>query len=98
MTDAEPGSPTGASSPCGSHQVTLAGVSQRFLTVDGISTEALGPIDLDIDDGSFVALVGPSGCGKSTLLRLIAGFAAPAEGTVRLDGALITGPGPERAV
>lgn len=31
-------------------------------------------LDLEIEDGSFVALVGPSGCGKSTILRMVAGL------------------------
>ncbi len=31
-------------------------------------------VDINIDDGAFVALVGPSGCGKSTLLRMLAGL------------------------
>ena len=36
--------------------------------------EVLKGINIDIEDGEFVAFVGPSGCGKSTLLRLIAGL------------------------
>lgn len=61
----------------------------RLLTVEGVGktfdngTRALEPIDLAIEEGSFVSLVGPSGCGKSTLLRLVAGLAAPSAGTVR---------------
>jgi NitT/TauT family transport system ATP-binding protein len=47
---------------------------------------ALGPIDLQIMDGEFVALIGPSGCGKSTVLRLLAGLDEPSEGTVQING------------
>jgi len=45
---------------------------------------ALGPIDLAVRKGEFVALVGPSGCGKSTALRVIAGLMAPSSGRVSL--------------
>jgi NitT/TauT family transport system ATP-binding protein len=47
---------------------------------------ALGPLDVQIDDGEWVALIGPSGCGKSTVLRLLAGLDAPTTGLVQIDG------------
>ncbi|MDT7793955.1 MAG: taurine transport system ATP-binding protein [Mycobacterium sp.] len=47
---------------------------------------ALGPVDLTVEPGSFLVLVGASGCGKSTLLRLLAGFEAPSQGSVRVSG------------
>jgi NitT/TauT family transport system ATP-binding protein len=47
---------------------------------------ALGPIDLDIRQGEFFAVVGPSGCGKSTLLELIAGLTAASEGRIEFEG------------
>jgi NitT/TauT family transport system ATP-binding protein len=43
-------------------------------------------------------LLGPSGCGKSTLLKAVAGFIAPREGEIRLDGQLVREPGPDRIV
>src|SRR5947209_14248733 len=43
--------------------------------------------------GEFVSLLGPSGCGKTTTLRMIAGFLDPTEGTIELDGRVISAPG-----
>ena len=41
-------------------------------------------------------LLGPSGCGKSTMLKAIAGFIKPVEGSIRLKGKPVDGPGPDR--
>ncbi len=47
---------------------------------------ALDRVSLDVQPGEFLTLLGPSGCGKTTLLRLLAGFEAPDEGTIRISG------------
>ena len=51
------------------------------------STEvnALKDINLEIDQGDFVALVGPSGSGKSTLLNLLGGLDKPTSGEIRVQ-------------
>jgi NitT/TauT family transport system ATP-binding protein len=56
---------------------------------------ALGPIDLDVARGEFLAVVGPSGCGKSTLLDVLAGLAAPSAGEAWFEGRRISGTVPE---
>ena len=43
-------------------------------------------IDLEIEAGSFVAVIGRSGCGKSTMLRLISGLDRPTGGEILIDG------------
>jgi taurine transport system ATP-binding protein len=58
----------------------------------------LDRIDLSVSTGEFVVVIGRSGSGKTSLLNLAAGFQAPTEGSVTLDGKIIEGPGAERAV
>ena len=48
--------------------------------------EVLHHIDLDVDQGDFVALMGPSGSGKTTLLNLIGGLDAPTGGSISVGG------------
>ena len=52
--------------------------------------EVFTGLTLDVEQGSFTALMGPSGSGKSTLLNLIAGLDKPTSGTVRVNGAEVS--------
>jgi len=56
---------------------------------------ALGPIDLAVRKGEFVALVGPSGCGKSTLLAMIAGLEKVTSGQIFIDDRLVNSVAPK---
>lgn len=71
--------------------VRFEAVSKRFGPI--VAVDAL---NLDIAQGEFFALLGPSGCGKTTLLRMLAGFEAPSEGRILLDGDDIVAVPPHR--
>ncbi len=68
----------------------LARAQSVFTAVDGV--------DLEIDDGEFVAIVGPSGCGKTTFLNAVDGLLPVAAGSLTLDGRQIASPGRDRAM
>jgi NitT/TauT family transport system ATP-binding protein len=62
---------------------------RKIYDPEGASVHALEDCSCEIPSGKFIAMVGPSGCGKSTLLNMIAGFDAPTNGDIRLDGQLL---------
>lgn len=59
---------------------------------------ALSNINLEIKDHEFICILGPSGCGKSTLLNIIAGLDKPSEGSVIVNGNIISGPSNDRVM
>jgi putrescine transport system ATP-binding protein len=68
-----------------------AAADQPLLRIDAVVKKfgqfrAVDALSLDIHAGEFFALLGPSGCGKTTLLRMLAGFEAPDEGRILLNG------------
>jgi putative ABC transport system ATP-binding protein len=65
--------------------VQIRNVSKRFAR-DGFEVIALDHVDLQIQQGDFLALMGPSGSGKSTLLNLLAGIDRCTEGEVDVMG------------
>ena len=62
----------------------------RDLHVNYGPIQAIRGIDLDIEEGSIVALLGANGAGKTTTLRTISGVIKPASGSIRLNGQELT--------
>ncbi|MBN1440564.1 MAG: ABC transporter ATP-binding protein [Anaerolineales bacterium] len=58
----------------------------RTYGMNGVAVEAVRGIDLQVEEGEFVAVVGPSGSGKSSLLHLIGAMDRPSSGEVLFRG------------
>ena len=66
--------------------VTLVDVTKRFDEMTAVDR-----LSLEVESGSFFALLGPSGCGKTTTLRMIGGFEQPTEGQIFLGDREVSG-------
>jgi nitrate/nitrite transport system ATP-binding protein len=77
--------------------IELSGVCKGYGSADK-RTHVLEDVNLSIEKGELVSIVGYSGAGKTTLVSLLAGLIKPDQGTVKVDGKIVTGPGPERGV
>ncbi|MES2260455.1 MAG: ABC transporter ATP-binding protein [Pseudomonadota bacterium] len=76
-----------------------------LLRAQGVSLEyrsgartvrATHDVSFDVYRGDRFVLLGPSGCGKSSLLKAAGGFIQPSAGAISVNGAPVTGPGPDR--
>ena len=89
------------------HTVLRHGVDNGLVEIDRVTVvfgkggkahKAIEETSIRVEPGEFVCVLGPSGCGKSTLLNAVAGYVKPNKGEVRVDGELVTRPGPDRGM
>lgn len=78
--------------------LSIENVSMRFDLPNGSSVQALKDVSLHLNEGELMSVLGPSGCGKTTLLNIVAGFLAPTEGKVVMNGHVCLGPDAERGM
>lgn len=78
--------------------IAVENVTKQYGVTDRTTTTALADVSFRIEPGEFVTVIGPSGCGKTTLVRLIGGLEAPTAGQLRVNGKLVEGPAPTRAM
>jgi putative ABC transport system ATP-binding protein len=64
---------------------------KKVYQTDEVETTALNSVNLEINEGEFIAIMGPSGCGKSTLLNIMGLLDNPSEGEFHFLGQDISG-------
>ncbi|MGE5256632.1 MAG: ABC transporter ATP-binding protein, partial [Hyphomicrobiales bacterium] len=79
-------------------KIECRNISKVFIQKGKQRVHVLEDISLDVQDNEFLVILGPGQSGKSTLLRIVAGLETPSEGSVRLDGRDVAGPGPDRGL
>ncbi len=78
--------------------LSLRNVTKHYRDASGATTEVLTGLDLDVEEGEFLAILGFSGSGKTTLVSALAGLIELDAGEITLDGKVIDGPGLDRGV
>ncbi len=73
----------------GDGEISIKGLSFAYSNSDHYLFKSL---NLEFASGEAISLLGPSGCGKSSLLHLMAGLNFPSQGTVSINGEIVSGP------
>lgn len=81
--------------PAAKPLLDVSNVTLQYKTKEHLVT-ATYRVNFHVRKSDRYILLGPSGCGKSTLLKAVGGFLTPTEGMISLNGASVTGPGPDR--
>jgi len=70
--------------------IEIQGLTKVY-SLGEVEVRALDGIDLNVDEGEFVAIMGPSGSGKSTLMNIIGCLDRPTAGTYNFDARVAHG-------
>jgi len=77
-------------------KLEVQGLCKQFGSEGSDAKPILHDVNVKISAGEFVCIVGTSGCGKTTLIRILDGLIPPSAGCVRINGAAVSTPGPDR--
>ena len=69
--------------------LTVKGLAKSFPAVEG-AVRAVDGVSFSVAQGQCYALLGPSGCGKTTILRCVAGLERADEGSIAIDGRVVS--------
>ena len=79
--------------------IKIANIAEGKISIKGLSFAypnsdhyLFKSLNLEFAPGEAISLLGPSGCGKSSLLHLMAGLNFPSQGTVSINGEIVSGP------
>lgn len=70
--------------------IQIQNLKKSFRTEE-VETLALNNVNINVEEGEFVAIMGPSGCGKSTLLNIVGMLDNPTEGRYQFAGHEVAG-------
>ena len=77
--------------------IECVNLKKTFETSRG-SVPVVDDVTLSVRENELLVLFGPGQCGKSTMINCMAGLESVTGGTVKVDGKLVTKPGPDRGV
>lgn len=86
---------TSSAKPAVEPLLDVRGVTLQYKTKEHLVT-ATYRVNFQVFKSDRYVLLGPSGCGKSTILKAVGGYLTPTEGEIRLKGAAVRRPGPDR--
>lgn len=84
--------------PNDNRYVEIVNLVKAYPNPLGDAIKVVDGYNLTIKKGDLVTVIGHSGCGKSTVLMMLAGLNPITSGDVVVDGRVVDGPGPDRAV
>lgn len=78
--------------------LSLKNISKSYVDGNGVRSDVLDQINLDVAEGEFIAILGFSGAGKTTLISAIAGLTDIDSGEILVKGEACNGPGKDRGL
>ena len=78
--------------------VEIVNLTKAYPNPFGADIAVVKDFNMILRKGEVVSVIGHSGCGKSTVLTMVAGLNPISSGSLAVEGRVVSGPGPDRAV